>query len=139
MSHTYSITVRGFHCDLYGHVNNARYLEFMEDARWAYVAAESGMAVLEERGLGFIVAAINIQYKRPVGLGEVVEIRSHMARFEAKRAVMAQELFHQATGKVIAVAEVTFAVIDLATGRAVPMSDELRGWFTGDDPDGDPA
>ena len=33
---TYSsdITVRGFHIDVFGHTNNARYLEFMEIARW---------------------------------------------------------------------------------------------------------
>ena len=28
------IRVRGYHLDLYGHVNNARYLEFLEEARW---------------------------------------------------------------------------------------------------------
>ena len=35
MHHT-PIKVRGYHLDLYGHVNNARYLEFLEEARWAY-------------------------------------------------------------------------------------------------------
>ena len=28
MSHTSEIKVRGFHLDIYQHVNNARYLEF---------------------------------------------------------------------------------------------------------------
>jgi thioesterase-3 len=28
------IKVRGFHLDVYQHVNNARYLEFLEEARW---------------------------------------------------------------------------------------------------------
>jgi thioesterase-3 len=28
--------VRGYHLDLYGHVNNARYLEFLEEGRWSY-------------------------------------------------------------------------------------------------------
>ena len=28
------IKVRGFHIDIFSHVNNARYLEFMEEARW---------------------------------------------------------------------------------------------------------
>jgi thioesterase-3 len=28
------MTVRGYHLDLFGHVNNARYLEFLEEARW---------------------------------------------------------------------------------------------------------
>ena len=29
-----AIKVRGYHADLYGHVNNARYLELLEEARW---------------------------------------------------------------------------------------------------------
>lgn len=28
------IKVRGYHLDVYQHVNNARYLEFLEEARW---------------------------------------------------------------------------------------------------------
>ena len=29
------IKVRGYHLDIYAHVNNARYVEFLEEARWA--------------------------------------------------------------------------------------------------------
>lgn len=129
MSHVHMITVRGFHCDLYRHVNNARYLEFLEEARWEFVAQSPQLATLESKGLGFVVAAITIEYKRPVGLGEVVEIRSAMAGIEAKRAVMHQEVYNQGTGKLVADARVSFAIIDLSTGRAVRLTDEMRGWF----------
>ena len=37
MKHLHNIKVRGFHTDLYGHVNNARYLEFLEEARWEFL------------------------------------------------------------------------------------------------------
>ncbi|BBI61564.1 hypothetical protein HSBAA_28700 [Vreelandella sulfidaeris] len=30
------LRVRGYHLDGYGHVNNARYLEFMEEGRWDF-------------------------------------------------------------------------------------------------------
>ena len=35
------IKVHGYHLDVYQHVNNARYLEFLEEARWN--ALEDGM------------------------------------------------------------------------------------------------
>lgn len=139
MSYTYSIKVRGFHCDLYQHVNNARYLEFLEEARWAYLEEVPAMAILESKGLGLVVSAITIEYKRPVGLGDVVEIRSSLADFETKRAVMHQEIFNQATGKQVADAHVSFAIIDLQTGRAVPITGELRGWFAAGAAGGDPV
>ncbi|WP_193386247.1 acyl-CoA thioesterase, partial [Yersinia pestis] len=34
--HTH-IKVRGFHIDVFQHVNNARYLEFLEEARWEWL------------------------------------------------------------------------------------------------------
>jgi len=137
MNHVHTIKIRGFHCDLYQHVNNARYLEFLEEARWEYVEQVPALANMGRQGLGFVVAAITIEYKRTVGLGEVVEIRSNMAGFEAKRAVMHQAVFNQATGKIIADAHVSFAVIDVATGRAVPMAGEVRSWFEPDAAGGD--
>ena len=129
MTHVYPIKVRGFHCDLYQHVNNARYLEFLEEARWSYTEEAPELVTLEAKGLAFIVAGINIEYKRPVGLGETVEIHSSMDGFESKRAFMRQQVFNQASGKIVADARVTFAIIDLKTGRAVPMDDTLRSWF----------
>jgi thioesterase III len=37
MVHTIDIKVRGYHLDVFSHVNNARYLEFLEEARWAAI------------------------------------------------------------------------------------------------------
>jgi len=34
------IKVYGYHLDMYGHVNNARYLEFLETARWQLIEAK---------------------------------------------------------------------------------------------------
>lgn len=31
------IKIRGYHIDHFGHVNHARYIEFLEEARWAYM------------------------------------------------------------------------------------------------------
>lgn len=139
MSHLHTIIIRGFHCDLYQHVNNARYLEFLEEARWEYVGAVPGLAAMGDHGLGFIIAAITIEYKRPVGLGDVVEIRSNMDGFESKRAIMHQAVYNKVTGKIVADARVSFAVIDLKTGRAVPMVGEVRSWFEEDAADGEQA
>ncbi len=35
MKSTINIRVRGYHVDLFRHVNNARYLELLEEGRWA--------------------------------------------------------------------------------------------------------
>ena len=43
------IPVRGYHLDVYGHVNNARYLEFLEEARWAYFGEHADLNWWQQR------------------------------------------------------------------------------------------
>ena len=53
------IKVRGYHLDLYGHVNNARYLEFLEEARWAFAETNLDFDEWQRRGIAFSVVNIN--------------------------------------------------------------------------------
>jgi thioesterase-3 len=126
MTHTYSIRVRGFHLDLYGHVNNARYLEFLEEARWDLLEGEPGLQWWHDQGLAFVVASIAINYRRPAGLGTDLEIRSTMQRLGGRSAVIHQDVIDLADGKVVADADVTFVVVSRATGRPVAIDGPVR-------------
>ena len=68
------IKVHGYHLDVYQHVNNARYLEFLEEARWN--ALEDGILIktLQEKNWGFAVVNINIAFRRAAVLGDVLEM-----------------------------------------------------------------
>lgn len=124
--HATRIRVRGYHLDLYGHVNNARYLEFLEEARWSLIEQSMGLGWWHDRGLGFVVASLTINYRRPAGMGVDLEIRSHVARLGGRSGVIHQDVVNAATGEMIADADVTFVVISLATGRPVAIEGELR-------------
>lgn len=136
MSHVTTIRVRGYHCDFYGHVNNARFLEFMEEARWALLESSLDLGFWKERGLGFLVAAININYRRPADLGMDIEIRSEMKKLGGKSGVISQEFIDQKTGKTIADADVTFVVFNMDTGKAVALEGEIRKAFDVAESDG---
>ena len=61
MSEAHRILVHNCHLDGYGHVNNARYLEFLEQARWTYFRRAG---VLDELGgARLVVAHIDIRYR----------------------------------------------------------------------------
>lgn len=127
--HTTQIKVRGYHCDFYGHVNNARFLEFLEEARWSYLEESLDLSDWKEKNLGIVVAALTINYRRPAPVDIVLEIRSSLAEMGAKTGVIHQEVFNSQTQKLIVDADVTFAVVDTRTGRAVPMEGEVRAVF----------
>lgn len=56
------IKIRGYHTDLYQHVNNARYLEFLEEARRQLLEDHTDLESFMEKGFSFFVVNINISY-----------------------------------------------------------------------------
>ena len=52
------IKVRGYHLDVYQHVNNARYLEFLEEARWEWLDDSDVADWLQKHKMAFV--AVNI-------------------------------------------------------------------------------
>ena len=131
--HATHIRVRGYHLDLYGHVNNARYLEFLEEARWGFIEQARGLEWWHDQGLGFVVASITINYRRPAGLGTDLEIRSRVQRLGGRSAVIHQDVIDTATEAAVADADVTFVVVSLETGRPVALDGEIRRALGGDD------
>ncbi len=129
MPHSTIIKVRGYHCDFYGHVNNARYLEMMEEARWQYLEDGLSLEYWQERGLGFVVASVTLNYRRALGPGVELEILSETTRLKGRSGIIHQEFINRESGKIIADADVTFAVIDLKTGRAMAMEGEVLAGF----------
>lgn len=129
MAHTVNITTRGYHCDAYGHVNNARYLEFLEEARWQYLEDGLGLDYWCERGLGFVVAEAKLRYKRPIPPNTELEIISRTGSLEGRKGIFFQVIVDRASRKTAVEAEFLFAVINLQTGRAVDMAGEVKAGF----------
>lgn len=125
-AHRTRIKVRGYHLDLYGHVNNARYLEFLEEARWAWFESGGELDRLAQRGLGFAIVRIDISYRRPAFMGEELEIRTALARLGRASGTLRQEVvLAQEPSVRVAEADVSFCVIDLAGGRALAFDADL--------------
>jgi thioesterase-3 len=119
------IKIRGYHLDLYGHVNNARYLEFLEEGRWSFAEENLDFKVWERLGLVFSVVNININYRRPAFLGEVIEIRTWISRIGKASATIRQEIILKGTEAAIADADVTFVMVDGGTSKPVPLNEDI--------------
>jgi len=124
--HTHIIKVRGFHCDMFGHVNNARYLEFLEEARWEWLNKLTTFNFFERKNLSFVVVSITIHYRWPSVLNDELEVSVQMQNMSNRSATVHQSVVRKADGKLIAEADVTFAMVDNTTMKAVPIDDELR-------------
>ena len=121
-----TIKVRGYHRDVYQHVNNARYLEFLEEARWEWLEEVEAFHWLQEQKLAFVVVNININYRRPAVLGDVLTIDSEITQLNGKSGIIAQRVLLAGQETVVADAALTFVCIDLRTQKAVALEGELR-------------
>jgi len=120
------IKVRGFHIDIFSHVNNARYLEFMEEARWVIIDKYIGLKRMQAKGIIFVVVNININYRRPASMGDTLELYLGLTKIGGKSAVFNQEIRLKGTDTVVADAQVTFVFTDKKTGKAVKLDDEIK-------------
>lgn len=123
--HSIQITVRGYHLDLYGHVNNARYLEFLEEARWSMLDDRIDLADWQSRNLALTIVRIDINYRRAATLGDILAIRSALSKVGRKSATVHQEVFLNDTETLIADADVTVVVVDTRTGKALPFEGDI--------------
>ncbi|MDF9909496.1 UNVERIFIED_ORG: thioesterase-3 [Pantoea brenneri] len=108
------------------HVNNARYLEFLEEARWEWLEEVEAFHWLQEQKLAFVVVNININYRRPAVLGDVLTIDSEITQLNGKSGIIAQRVLLAGQETVVADAALTFVCIDLRTQKAVALEGELR-------------
>ncbi len=124
------IPVRGYHLDMFSHVNNARYLEFLEEARW-HALEESGFGYNEliSRGLGFAIVNININYRFPATVGNVLAIETGVDKMSNRSITMGQTITLKDTGREVVDAAVTFVILDVKTGAPIPLNDEIRSVF----------
>ena len=124
--HLIIIKIRGYHLDMYGHVNHARYLEFLEEARWSFIEQVMPISEFEKKGFAFVVVNININYRQPALLDYILEIRTEMVKVGGKSAKIHQEVYRVDSDQRIADADITFVAIDTQTKQVLPMEGELR-------------
>lgn len=124
MGNVTEIKVRGYHADFYGHVNNARYLEFFEEDRWAQLESKIDLRRWLAHGLAFLVVNINVNYRKAVQVGETVCVRTDIDRINTKSVVLKQEILFKNSGEVAADALITFVIID-KSGRAVVVEGDI--------------
>lgn len=122
-----ALRVRGYHLDGYGHVNNARYLEFLEEGRWGYFDDRPGLAAFLQRGdVAFVAVNLNIDYRRAAVAGDDLEVLTRLAELGSRRARMHQEIRQVRDGKTVASADITFVLLDVAANRAMEIGGEIR-------------
>ncbi|SNY96001.1 acyl-CoA thioesterase [Halomonas sp. hl-4] len=120
------LRVRGYHLDGYGHVNNARYLEFMEEGRWAFFDAHPAlMKELHDAGRAFVVVNLNIDYRAAAVQGDDLVIMTGIVDVGERSAICHHQI-RQQNGRLVAQADLTFVLLDVRANKASAIDGNVR-------------
>jgi acyl-CoA thioester hydrolase len=126
------LPVRFRDCDGLGHVNNAVYLTYLEQARFALWRAQLGFtgrpaAAGAPRGPGVIMARAEIDFRAQARYGDELEVRLHLAAIGRTSFTYTYDIVRLEDERVLASAKTVQVWFDYDAERPVPIDDELRG------------
>lgn len=118
--------------DELGHVNNARYLNFLEAGRMDWYARvnliPSTEATYQTSGFDTVVVNINIDFNRECLLGERLVIETRPERL-GRKSLALRQVIKKPSGDLAAEAVVTSVVMNLQTRTAVVLPENVAAFF----------
>ncbi len=125
--HVTRLQVRFADLDVNSHLNHAKFLTYMEQARMLYTSEIVGVPFTSERArpqTRMILASIQVDYRRPVHFGEEILVHSRCPKLGNKSFQMEHILL--AAGEEAAHAHSTIVAYDYGAGQSVPLPGEWR-------------
>jgi acyl-CoA thioester hydrolase, YbgC/YbaW family len=124
------LRVRTYELDSFGHVNNAEYLHYLEEARSEYLR-QVGLSFHDFARLGvqLVIVEAFVKYISPARYGDEIEVRGTVRDLRSASLVFDYVLTDRATGRLIATAWTKGAFIDPATGRPTRAPEPFRAAF----------
>ena len=132
-AHRHDVEVRLSDTDAMGHVNNARYLTYVEIARVAYYETVTGNALpIGAHGAeeGMILAEIRMTYRSTSFYGETLTVESRVERigrtsFGMIHRITAPESRY-GPARLVATADSTLVAYDYTDECPIPVPDQWR-------------
>lgn len=121
------IEIRYGDLDPQGHVNNAKYLTYFEQAR-VYYLIQLGLFTRDQSfmDIGVIIADIHITYHAPVRYEDKVKIGVRTSRIGTKSLTFEQNVVRDGTGEVLAAGTVVLVAFDYRGHKTIPVPEEWR-------------
>ena len=124
------LRVRHYEMDALGHVNNAVYLHYLEQAAIEHSEhLGMSMARYEELGGVFVMRKLEIEYLSPAVAGDTLEVVTWAEEMSGPRAVRKYEITIAGTGRTVARATALWVWIERGTGRPRPIPPVLLAAF----------
>lgn len=126
---TYSktITVQPHHLDELQHVNNIRYLEWVQEISGAHW--KSTVAPEDQENLVWVVRNHNITYYESAVLQDTVKITTKVAQWKGPISIREVEMRNNKNGKILVKATTEWCALHPKTLKPIRVSEDIQRLF----------
>ena len=123
---TLPVQVRYGDLDPQWHVNNARFLTYIEQARFAYLMELGLFDGKSYHDLPFIVADVHILYLAPITLLQNIQVGVRVSRLGSKSLKFEYRIEDQDSGQGLATVENIMVAYDYHALKSIPIPENVR-------------
>lgn len=120
------IEIRYGDLDPQGHVNNAKYLTYMEQARIQYIKHLGLWKSNSFIDVGIILAEVRVTYRLPIQFGTAIQVGVRVTRLGNKSMDMEYSLQDIATAQEMANGSSVLVAYDYRSQQTIPIPDHWR-------------
>ena len=119
------ISVRWRDMDSMGHVNNAKYISYLEEARVRWMLTVPGVSMTDR--IAPVVAANNINYKRPLTWPHDIVVELYVDRLGSSSVTIGHRIVDKDDDTVLySDGNVVVVWMDTQTGKSAPLPEAVR-------------
>ena len=120
-AHDYEVLIREQHLDTFGHVNNARYLEILEEARWDLITRNGyGLDEVARRRVGPTILEINLRFQRELRNRQRIKIKTWVESYQGKIGKLVQQMWDDREENLCCEAVFTIGLFDMTARKLIP-------------------
>jgi YbgC/YbaW family acyl-CoA thioester hydrolase len=122
------LQVRPDDIDMYQHVHSSRYMDYVLAARFDQMERcyKMPMAEFQKRGFGWFMAATEMNFKRPLGLGDRFVVRTWIEHFTPIGVRVQFQIERLPDQKLSCDGWFDYVMVAIETGRPVRVPDDIR-------------
>lgn len=125
------LSVRPDDIDMFQHVHNSRYLDYIQTARYDQMVNcyKVSMEEFLSMGYGWVVKKATLNFKRALILSDVMIVSTQVREIAGTDAIIDFEIVNKKSGKICCDGEMIYTLINLKSGRSEKIPAEISEKF----------
>jgi YbgC/YbaW family acyl-CoA thioester hydrolase len=121
------LQVRPDDIDMFQHVHNSKYFDYVLAARYEQMETAYGMSMEDfmNAGYGWVVKTAHVNFIRPLTMGETFSVATGILSIDEKGARVSFDIISKKTGKLCSDGWFDYVLIDIKSGRSKPITTEM--------------